>query len=214
MQDIPVLRWIFGFHDLVEAILLCHLRLGVMKLPLLFGVITSFALSLRAWISDPAKFSSSSMSATKISPSQIPSAYTAYPRNIPGNTFLPNWWSLCWSSAEMDGILPRSQTESRGLQMILQIAFHEVFSHLPAGSGHFADNSSIPLDQPIIFHPRRIVTVQQMVLLLFCVPLPQQYHLSRIDGSLMFAKFQRIVCINVFRLSDGSRNFPKLLFVS
>ena len=39
-------------------------------MPTIFGVIT-FALGLRAWISDGSKISSSSMSATKVSPFQI-----------------------------------------------------------------------------------------------------------------------------------------------
>ena len=46
----------------------------------LFGVIISFAWSLRACISHASKFSSSSMSATKISPFQIPPAYNAHPK--------------------------------------------------------------------------------------------------------------------------------------
>ena len=43
-----------------------------------------------------------------------------------------------------DNILPRSQTESLVLQMVLPIAFHKVFSNLPGGLDYFADNSNIP----------------------------------------------------------------------
>ena len=32
---------------------------------------------------------------------QIPPAYKAYPKNIPGRTFLPNWWILDWSFVEI-----------------------------------------------------------------------------------------------------------------
>ena len=65
----------------------------------IFGKRTSCALSLRAWIPDESKSSSSSMSANTISPFQIPPANSACPRNIPGTTVLPNWWSLDWSFA-------------------------------------------------------------------------------------------------------------------
>ena len=46
-------------------------------------------------------FSNSSMSATRISPFQIPPAINAYLRCIPGKTSLPNWWTLDWSLAEI-----------------------------------------------------------------------------------------------------------------
>ena len=62
---------------------------GKMKFPLLCGVNTSFASNLLALISDVSKISSSSMSATKMSPSQVPPAYNAQPKNIPCKTFEP-----------------------------------------------------------------------------------------------------------------------------
>ena len=64
---------------------------GTIKSSLLCGVNISFALSLRGWIPDASNFSNSSMSATRISPFQIPPAINAYPRNVPGKKFLPNW---------------------------------------------------------------------------------------------------------------------------
>ena len=57
-------------------------------------VMISSALSLRTRTSDASNFPSSSMSATKISPFQIHLATNANPRNLPGKTFLPKWWSL------------------------------------------------------------------------------------------------------------------------
>ena len=61
--------------------------IGRIKMLSLFcGVNASFALSLRTWISDASIFSNSS---------------NAYPRNFPGRTFFPNWWSLDWSRAEI-----------------------------------------------------------------------------------------------------------------
>ena len=61
-----------------------------------FDVNTSFALNLRAWISDASNFP-----AIKTSPFQIPCATNANSRNTPGKTFLPNWWNLDWSLAEI-----------------------------------------------------------------------------------------------------------------
>ena len=66
-----------------------------------FTVLTSFALSLRAGFSHASKFSSSSMSATKMSPFQSHTTHNAYPRNIPRKTFLPNWLVLDRSLAEI-----------------------------------------------------------------------------------------------------------------
>ena len=72
---------------------------GNMNFPFSLVNITSFALSLFAQISNASIVSSSSMSATIMSPFQIPPAYRAYPRNNPGKTFFPNWWILDWSFA-------------------------------------------------------------------------------------------------------------------
>ena len=66
-----------------------------------FGMRTSLALSLRAWISDVSKFCSSSMSATMMSPFQILPAFLAYHRKILGKTLLTSWWSLNWSFADI-----------------------------------------------------------------------------------------------------------------
>ena len=80
---------------------------------------------------------------------------------------------------------------------------------------------------PPIFHPSLIATVQQTFLPLFCVPLFQQYHSSRIDGVLKFGddrSLQDLPNSNELSVgfSVGSRNclnlsisfpsFEKLLF--
>ena len=57
-------EWILGLHDHFQTIVLFHLRLGISKIAV-FGVIISFAWSLRAWISHVSKISSS-VSATNI----------------------------------------------------------------------------------------------------------------------------------------------------
>ena len=52
------------------------------------------------------------MSATNMSLFQIPPAYRAYPRNIPGNIFFPNWWILDWSFGEIGQY---STNETKGM---------------------------------------------------------------------------------------------------
>ena len=74
---------------------------GKMNTSPLLGKITSFALSLLLWISDASIVSSSSTSSTIMSPFQIPSAYRAYSRKIPGNPFFPNWWIRDWSCGDI-----------------------------------------------------------------------------------------------------------------
>ena len=102
----------------------------------------------RLWISNASMFSNSPMSVTKISPVQIPSAINAYSRNIPGKTFLPNWWGLDRSREEIGQCPTIAQKESRSLQMDLRIAFRTEFSRLPGGLEQFADSNSIPQNQP------------------------------------------------------------------
>ena len=131
---------------------------GKMKCSPLCGVDTSFALILRGWISDTCIFSNSSKSAIKMSPFQILSAINAYPRKIPGKTFLPNWWSLDWSRTEMEWY---STNQPKGILGPLNGSpnrlSYGVFSYMPESLGHFADSNSIPQNQPTIFHPILIV---------------------------------------------------------
>ena len=70
-----------------------------MKSPL--GIIISFALSLRGGISTRPGFPTPQMSTTITSLFQILPAYKTYPRNMPGNICLPNWWILDWSFEEI-----------------------------------------------------------------------------------------------------------------
>ena len=100
VQEDHVLRWMFSELISPDNFTFPSAIRNV-KFSLFFSAITSYAVSLRAWISDASKFSSSSMSATKMSPFQIPSAYNAYPRNMPSKTCLPNWWILDKSLAEI-----------------------------------------------------------------------------------------------------------------
>ena len=70
--------------------------------------------------------------------------------------------------------------------MVLRIVSHKVFSHLPRDLVHVADSNGIPWNQPTIFHPILIATLQQMFLLLLFVLLFPQFHSYRIDELLMF----------------------------
>ena len=86
----PIFRWICGKPDLLQTSSPFHLRSG--KCSQFFSVLISFALCLRAGISDASKFSS---------PQRLRPKYHAHPRNIPGKTSLPNWWSLDLFLAEI-----------------------------------------------------------------------------------------------------------------
>ena len=69
---LPDIRWMFSDAVLPPKIFTVPSATGNMKFPLLCGVYTSFALSLRAWSSDASISSNSSMSATIMSAFQIP----------------------------------------------------------------------------------------------------------------------------------------------
>ena len=77
--------------------------IGSMKFSPFFDVNTSFALSLRARLSDASEFPSSSLTVCNQNTSfpDFPPEINASLRNVPGKTFLPNWWSLVWSFAEI-----------------------------------------------------------------------------------------------------------------
>ena len=92
VQDDPGLRWGFRRRSPPGRLTVPSVT-GNMELSPLIGVNTSVALSLRAWSSDASICSNSSMSAIIMSPFQIPPECNAYPTNIPGKTFGPNWWS-------------------------------------------------------------------------------------------------------------------------
>ena len=71
VPDAPWLRWMFSERCSHQKIFTVPSATRNMKFPLLCGVNTSFALTLRAWSSDASISSNSSMSATIMSPFQI-----------------------------------------------------------------------------------------------------------------------------------------------
>ena len=73
VQDDPDLRWIIGKPDLFQPNSTVPSATRSLKLSPLFCVGTSISLSLRAWIYDAPKFSSSSRSVTKMSSFTMPS---------------------------------------------------------------------------------------------------------------------------------------------
>ena len=128
------------------------------------GVDTSFALSLQAWISDASICSNSSMSAVSMSPFQIPTACNAYPRNIPGKTFGPNWCNLDWSLAETGWY---STIAPNGITVPLNgIPNRHSYGLFPKEKyrEYFADSSNIPWNPPTIHCPDLIATKLQMSL--------------------------------------------------
>ena len=175
------LKWIFGICDLILPTwpdpsakghtISCHF----------FGMRTSFALSLRACESDASLFSSPSTTATKMSPFQMPPASSTYPMKMPGRTFLPNWWSLDGSSAEIgwySTINPKTK--------IGPSPFVRSFLVRKRGLARFAENRNIPLYQPIIVPADHIAEVPRMFLPSPCALLFQQSHLFLICVMLTY----------------------------
>ena len=85
--------------------------------------------------------------------------------------------------------------------MVLRVAFHEEFSHLPGGLGHFADSNSIPQNQSArtILHASPIAPVQQSFLLKPFVWIFPQYHSSRIEQVMKFDESM----INLHKIYHG-----------
>ena len=103
----PSLRWMFSDAALSQKILTVPCAAGNMNFPL-FGVNTSFALSLLVWSSDATISSKCSMSATKISLFEFRSACKTYPRNVLGKTLGPN--GCCFDRSWKGNIRPLLQT--------------------------------------------------------------------------------------------------------
>ena len=110
----------------------------------IFGVIISFALSLRAWTSHASEFSSSSMSGTKNisfrNSTRTQCISKEYSRWRRFTKLMESW--LVFRRNKM--IFHHWTTELLVLCMVLQIAVHMVFSHLTGGREHLANNSNIP----------------------------------------------------------------------
>ena len=110
--------------------------------------------------------------------------------------------ALTGLSRKSDDIQTLHRTEWLGLSIVLRIVCHEVFAHLARDLEHFADGNSIPQNQPTIFDPSQIETIQQTSLLFFCALLSQQFHSSRIDEVLKHNDFM----IRIHRISEISKN--------
>ena len=135
--------------------------------------------------------SNSSLSATIMSPFQIPLRSTHFRRIIQVKRSCQIGEALTGLVKKSDDIQP---WHPKGITGPLngsphRIAYRGEFSCLPGSLEHFADVHSIPQNQPTISHPSPIATVQQTSHLLFCVPLSQQYHSSRIDEVFRFDDF-------------------------
>ena len=77
----PPSKWIFGIHDLFQTTFTVQSAIGNYEVFTQWALLTSLASSLRAWISDASKFSSSSnVCDQRVSPFPIPPAYNAYPK--------------------------------------------------------------------------------------------------------------------------------------
>ena len=70
----------------------------------------------------------------------------------------------CRAEIGYSTIAPKGILGLLGLGMVLRIAFHKEFSHLPGSLGHLADSNSIPQNHLTIFHSSPIATIQQTFL--------------------------------------------------
>ena len=131
---------------------------GKMNSSPLSSNITSFALSLLTWISDASISSSSSRSATCMSPFQILPVYNAKPRKIAGSTFFPNWWIRDWSFVEIKW---HSTKEPNGMIGPFNGSpkRRSVSSRQTSDLEYFAAGSNIPWNPPTNFHPGLTATI-------------------------------------------------------
>ena len=108
------------------------------------GVHTSVPWILRGWISDASICPSSSRSATRISPFQIPQRLGHVRRIFPVALSYQIGGALTCLLKKSDNIQPLHQKVSLHPWMVLRIAFRKEFSRRPGGLGHFADSNNIP----------------------------------------------------------------------
>ena len=123
----------------------------------IFGMrTTTFALTIRAWISDSSKCSSSSLPRPLWS-FQILSANKAYQKNISSETFVPNWRSH-WSSAEIGNIPTIALVGMIGASCCSPIRLpHSVFQ----SAQHFAYSKKHSIESAHQFYPSLIATIPQ-----------------------------------------------------
>ena len=75
------------------------------------------------------------------------------------------------------------------LGMVLQIAVHQEVSNLLEGLEHFADNSNIPWNPPVIFIQARLQQCSRRPFLYSAYCSLKQYHSSQIGEALMWNDF-------------------------
>ena len=170
-----------------------------MKFPLLCGVNTSFALSLLAWSSDASISSNSSMSATIMSPFQIPPRVQYIAEEY-------SWQDVCSKLMQSRYVFRRNR-----VKRAFRTAFHKVSSHQTRDLERFADRYSIPWKLPTIFHPDLTATVPQMSRLSLYALLFQQSHVFLICVALTYNDSRK----DLHRLCQIARNYQcKWLLVS
>ena len=148
-----------------------------MKFPLLCGVNTSFALSLRAWRCDASISSNSSMSATRTFPirflPRIMHIQGIHLARLLGQNDVVSI-SLWQKQGDIRKLL---QTVLLVRERVLRTAFHMVSSHQTRDLENFTDSSKIPSNPPTIHCPDLIATIPQMSLLSLCALLFRQSNL-------------------------------------
>ena len=158
VQGDPDLRWTFGKTCSLPDDWTGPSAIGHLKWLPFFGMRTSLALSLRARISDASKLSSSSMSATMISPFQIHPHTIHTRRRFQAKLSHQTGGVLTGLWQRSDDTQPFIRKGLLSLSMVLHIAFHMVFSHPTKSLVRSADSNNIPWNPPTIFRPSLIAT--------------------------------------------------------
>ena len=165
--------------------------------------VISFALRLRAWISDASKSSSSSTSATQISPFQIHTREQCisieFSRSNCLTKLMEPWLVFRINSVVFNhGVKRNLCQEASGIAQVT-VAFHRI--------------------SPPFFIQAGLQQYCRRPFFSFCVSSFQQYHLSRIDGTSTYndsmISLHKICQIPMkcqvrkddFSFSDGSRHF-------
>ena len=183
----PGLKWMFLRSWPSPEISTVPSATGNMKFPLLIGVITSFAVNLFPWISDASISSNSSISATDVSPFQIPPRVERISKEYTWQDFRTKLMQsrkvFCRNKVIFDHC-------SKRYYWSVQRHSEPPFiwsSHQTLDLECFADSSNIPWNPPVIRCPDRTVIAPQMSLLSLYVWLCPQSHLFPICVALTYS---------------------------
>ena len=211
----PVSRWMFSVPDLHQRIWFVRLQLGIWIFHFLWEILLPLHwVFLRRFLMRP-----SFPALQRLQPLCHPSnftAYRAYPRNIPGNTFFPR----------RDGVILNKWTkrDNWSFEKVLQSVFQMASSHQTRDLECFADDSSNPWNLSTVSHPDLIATIQQTYFLftlrtaLSAVPFVSDLcgvdaHWFQERSSQALPNSKELSVWLTLGFPFGSKNFCKLFYV-